>query len=80
MAHRLLGTFPWILERLMSIFIFLRPSVVREAEFRVSNCLENQVDRVAATRHDVPLFSIALRIVSSLRMQAVNASFFAFPA
>lgn len=30
--------------------------------------------------HGVPLFTIALRIVSSFRMQAVSASFFAFPA
>jgi hypothetical protein len=32
------------------------------------------------TRHGVALFTIALRIVSSFRMQAVNATFFAFPA
>jgi hypothetical protein len=47
---------------------------------RLSNCLESQAGGLAATRHGVPLFSIALRMVSSLRMQAVNANFFAFPA
>lgn len=31
-------------------------------------------------RHGVRLFTIALRMVSSFRMHAVNASFFAFPA
>lgn len=31
-------------------------------------------------RHGVRRFTIAFRMVSSLRMQAVNASFFAFPA
>lgn len=46
----------------------------------VSNCLENQAGCLAATRHGIPLFSIALRIVSSFRMQTVNANFFAFPA
>jgi hypothetical protein len=35
---------------------------------------------VASRRHSVRLFTIALRIVSSFRMQAVNANFFAFPA
>ena len=30
----------------------------------VSNCPENQAGRLAATRHGVPLFSIALRMVS----------------
>ena len=34
----------------------------------------------ASCRHGVPLFTIALRMVSSFRIQAVNASFFAFPA
>lgn len=46
---------------------------------RVSNCLENQADRLTGTRHGVALFSIALRIVSSFRIQAVNANFFASP-
>ncbi len=34
----------------------------------------------AACRHGVLLFTMALRIVSSFRMQAVKASFFALPA
>jgi len=33
-----------------------------------------------ACRHGVLLFTIALRMVRSVRMQAVSASFFAFPA
>lgn len=30
-------------------------------------------------RHEVPLFTMALRIVSNLRMHAVSANFFALP-
>jgi len=47
---------------------------------RGQQLLENQASGLAASRHAVPLFSIALRIVSNFRMQAVNANFFAFPA
>jgi len=46
----------------------------------VSNCLENQAGCVTATLHGVRLFTIAFKMVSSFRMHAVNASFFAFPA
>jgi len=31
-------------------------------------------------RYEVPLFTIALRIVSSFHIQSVNATFFPFPA
>jgi hypothetical protein len=34
----------------------------------------------ASSRHRVPLFTIALRMMSSFRMQAVNAHFFALLA
>lgn len=33
-----------------------------------------------AYRHGVRLLTIAFKMVSSFRMQAVNANFFAFPA
>jgi hypothetical protein len=49
-------------------------------EIRVGNCLENQVGRPAATHHGVSLFTIALRMLRSFRMHAVNVSFFGFPA
>jgi hypothetical protein len=46
----------------------------------VSTFLKNQAGCVTATRHDVRLFTIAFKMVSSFRMHEVNASFFAFPA
>ena len=49
-----------------------------------SNCLESQWewvrDLVAGWFPDEPYLSMELRIISSLRIQAVRASFFGFPA
>ena len=49
-----------------------------------SNCLESQwewvKDLVAGWFQDEPYLSMELRIISSLRMQAVRASFFGLPA
>ncbi len=49
-----------------------------------SNCLESQWewvrDLVAGWFQDEPYLSMELRIISSLRIQAVRASFFGLPA
>ena len=46
---------------------------------RRSDCLEHQAGWLAITTHGVSFVSIALRIMSSFLMQAVNANFFASP-
>lgn len=43
---------------------------------RVRNGLENQVGRLVAILHIVSFFSIAIKMVNCLRMQAVNICFF----
>ena len=59
------------------------PRPMRAAQ-RASNCLESQwewvSDLVAEWFPDEPYLSMELRIISSLRIQAVRASFFGFPA
>ncbi len=48
---------------------------------RLVACLENQVRAsTEAGCHGVPLRAIALRMMSSFRMQAISASFSGFPA
>ena len=53
-------------------------------EIRISNCLKSQEHgpKTGEDTHlqDSPDLIIALRIVSSLRMQATSATFFSFPA
>lgn len=53
------------------------PSTTPALRASLSNCLENQA--VAACQ-GVPVCRMAFRIVSSFRMHATSATFFAFPA
>jgi len=46
----------------------------------VSNCLKSQGEIIKLVFHGVPCFNIAFRMTNNFLIQAVRATFLAFPA